>query len=90
MDSFSLSLFVEKYGVTILSPLEKYIPFSCFCTIPRRIRSLIRVFISVRFVSIQLIAWDCSFKLGFAAKNWLEYLFVCSVNICNISSSINF
>jgi len=80
----------EKYGVTILSLLEKYIPFSGFCTIPVSMRSPIRVFISVEFVSIQLPALDCGFKLGFAAKNWLAYIFVCSANNYHISSSINF
>ena len=59
-------------------------------TIPWRIRSPIRVFISAGFVSIQLLARDHGFKLGFVAKNWLAYIFVCSANNCHISSSINF
>ena len=80
----------EKYGVTLLSLLEKYIPFSGFCTIPWWMRSPIRVFISFEFVTIQLLAWDHGFKLGFATKNWLAYIYVCSANNCHISSSVNF
>ena len=80
----------EKYGVTILSLLEKYIPFSGFCTIPWKVRYPIWVFISVGFVSIQLLARDRGFKLGFAAKKWLAYIFDCSANNCHLSSSINF
>ena len=73
MESF-LWNYLWEFGVTILSLLEKYIPFSGFCTIPWRMRSPIRVFISVGFVSIQLLARDRGFKLGFAAKNLLAHI----------------
>ena len=42
-----------------------------------RMRSPIRVFISVGFVSIQFLARDSGLKLGFAAKNWLAYIYIC-------------
>jgi hypothetical protein len=55
--------------------LEKYMPFSGFCTISWRMRSQIRVFISVRFVSLQLLVQDSGFKLGCSTKNWLAYMY---------------
>jgi len=49
------------------------------------LRNSVRVFISFGFVSSQLLARDCDFKLGFAAKNWFVYIFVCSANNCHFS-----
>ena len=63
---FFLSFCCEKYGDAALSVLDKYMLFSGFCTMPWRMRSPIRVFISVRLVSIQLLARNCYVKLGCA------------------------
>ena len=86
---FSLSLFVRSM-VSQYSLFWRNTFLLRFLTIPWRMRSPIRVFISAGFVSIQLLAQDCGFKLWFAAKNWLAYIFVGSANNCHISSSVNF
>jgi hypothetical protein len=51
-------------------------PLSGLCTTPCRMRSPIRVFISVWFLSIQLLAQDRGLKLGCAAKNRLG-VYIC-------------
>jgi hypothetical protein len=65
---YGICHYFEKNGITVPSLLEKYIPFTHFCTIPSRMRSQISVFISVGFVSIQLLTQDSGFKLGFGTR----------------------
>ena len=84
MESF-FCLFLWECGDTTLSVLEKYMPFSGFCTMPWRMRSPIRVFISIRFVSIQLPALDCGVKLKCAAKTLVGvYIFLFSKQLSHI------